>query len=530
MNMRKLIIILSIAVFFGCQKQEPDEIFLPEQLSASLENFKQESRTAMNPDRQVVWSKDDCVVFFCGNDIAVKYQVTDASAGQSKGVFSLVENNGDDSSSSIEIPHTIAFYPYSEELSISASVNGAYDIAGVVLPPTQAYAEDSFANQMFLMTAITESKTDQNPYLDFRNVLGAMKLQIKGNLIIKSIMVEGSGAEKLSGAATVTVYSDRTIPNIRMSAEASTSVTLDCGDGVLLSETDITSFIIALPPVVFENGFTVTVTDAAEKTHTFSANVANTVLRSSILVMPEIILTDDIEGGYVDEYGICHGPGVNIDGLVWAPVNCGYHKTYYKWGKLYQWGRIYGQGYSGYMYDANGNQIGETADAILPELVEGGVSLDGDNSSNADVFYFGPSDWLTPRNDKLWNSDSDSSPVRTQYDPCPDGWRVPTYSELITLSRNRSSWTTDDTGMQGYWFSGTSKYSESAPQIFLPAAGYRGYVSGATDNRGLNGYYWSSKPYTRATYGAGALSFGSGTASMHYYGRAGGYSVRCVQE
>ena len=47
---------------------------------------------------------------------------------------------------------------------------------------------------------------------------------------------------------------------------------------------------------------------------------------------------------YIDEYGVNHGKGVNIDGVIWAPVDCGYHAVNYPYGKLYQWGRKYGQG------------------------------------------------------------------------------------------------------------------------------------------------------------------------------------------
>ena len=38
---------------------------------------------------------------------------------------------------------------------------------------------------------------------------------------------------------------------------------------------------------------------------------------------------------YVDEYGVNHGTGVKIGKAVWAPVNCGYHKDEFKYGKLY---------------------------------------------------------------------------------------------------------------------------------------------------------------------------------------------------
>ena len=226
---------------------------------------------------------------------------------------------------------------------------------------------------------------------------------------------------------------------------------------------------------------------------------------------------------YVDEYGVNHGKGVAIGMAIWAPVNCGYHKDDYKYGKLYQWGRKYGQGYSG--YDSNTSE--DVSDATVPTFAEGGVSeIGGNHKSNANVFYTGYSDWVDPRNDEMWNSGSESNPVKTEYDPCPDGWRVPTYAELSELSQNHSSWTSEN-GQSGYWFSGASSYTETVPQIFFPAAGYRDRNDGDAGGRGDNGNYWSSRPNDGHAY---YLCFYSSYVNMHgYYDRASGYSVRCVQ-
>ena len=198
-------------------------------------------------------------------------------------------------------------------------------------------------------------------------------------------------------------------------------------------------------------------------------------------------------------------------------MNCGYHETDYPYGKLYQWGRKYGQGYD--------------SDATVPEIREGGVSLAGGQSEeNANVFFLGDSennyDWVYPSDRTLWNSGTEEEPVKTEYDPCPDGWRVPTYAELDDLRQNKSSWTTNDKNQEGYWLSGQSSYTSSVPQVFFPAAGYRYYNDGSANPRGNFGSYWSSRPSSNYAY---YLDFYDGNSGMNDYNRANGYSVRCVQ-
>ena len=221
---------------------------------------------------------------------------------------------------------------------------------------------------------------------------------------------------------------------------------------------------------------------------------------------------------YIDEYGVNHGQGTKIGETVWAPVNCGYHATDYKYGKLYQWGRKYGQGYDG--------------DATTPTIEEGGVSaIEGQHESKSNVFFTSTaasnSDWLYPQDSKLWNSGTDSNPVKTENDPCPEGWRVPTYAEFDELNNNYSSWTTDDNGRSGRWFSGPNSYTASVPQVFFPAAGFLNRYGGLASNRGDYGYYWSSIPDSNYAHD---LYFYSSYVYMSNSNRTNGYSVRCVKE
>ena len=630
---------MSAAVLASCQKNEELPIVSENEVyTASVESFDAQTKTSMTQDRQVVWSQDDRLAIFQGSTLADEYKVADAGEGNTNATFILVTDNSEvngDFSAGVEVPRNIAFYPYASGLSITASTiddeGTSYKITGYELPETQYYAAGSFGNGAFPMTAVTSSMSDHN--LKFRNLLGAMKLRLKGTQTVKSIKVEGKNSEKLSGAAVITAYATNLTPAITMSETAGTSVTLDCGDGVQLNESTATDFFIALPPVLFSQGFIVTVTDDASQTYTFSADVANTVLRSSILTMPAVVLGDEVAedeeentdssikvlditfdkstltlapstsyslitivvpetaddktltwsssdpviatvdqsgvvtavsdgtafitavavGGafksctvnvislpvfatatadYVDEYGVNHGKGVAIGATVWAPVNCGYKAAVtdadgnvtdngFPYGKLYQWGRKYGQGYS-----ADSDSEPMTCPGPVSAVV-------GQDASMADYFFTGYG-WIETPDYPMWNSGTEDSPVKTVNDPCPNGWRVPTYGELNALQTEYSEWTSKDNQI-GLYFRGASvTVYDTAPlvkdkvQVFFPAAGFLGIICNASGrgNDSYDGHYWSSKP---SSYdGAYGLSFG-GSADMIGYSQACGCSVRCVQ-
>ena len=120
----------------------------------------------------------------------------------------------------------------------------------------------------------------------------------------------------------------------------------------------------------------------------------------------DLDMIDSID--YIDEYGVNHGPGIKVGIHIWSPVNCGYHATDYKYGKLYQWGRLYGQGFGD--------------DATVPTCESGAVSLEvGNDKSNANVMFEGSYDsrydWLSPQNHLLWNSGPEFEPLKIQTFP-----------------------------------------------------------------------------------------------------------------
>ena len=229
---------------------------------------------------------------------------------------------------------------------------------------------------------------------------------------------------------------------------------------------------------------------------------------------------------YVDEYGINHGKGINIDGTIWAPVNCGYHATDFKYGKYYQWGRKYGQGYDGKEYK-NGSSV-ECQDATVPSISGSSTSLqNGQNPANQNKCYMpsSSSDWTNEPNDKLWNAGDESNPIKTEYDPCPTGWRVPTYKEAISVGEYVLS--SNDAGQEGFWFSGTTPLDEAEELLFLALGGRWTYFGYADDRRNV-GYFWTSRP--AADGEAYYLLLYSQYVLLDDNIRMYGCSVRCVQE
>jgi len=218
------------------------------------------------------------------------------------------------------------------------------------------------------------------------------------------------------------------------------------------------------------------------------------------------------EAQFLTAGSILNMPAVSLT-TVWAPVNCGYDATNYPMGLLYQWGRKYGQAYET-------GTITPTAMSKSDDTEENKGKFGKYNTTDYNWFSGGV-------DNNLWNGGTKGAK-----DPCPEGWRVPTMSELDRLmggdgtgsaSLDGSGW---DSTNKGYWFNGTES-PEVGAGFFLPAAGCRSYIGGSADYRGNFGLYWSSSVDDDGAWG---LYFLTGGAGMDDGSRAGGYSVRCVQE
>ena len=285
--MRKLYYCLVAALLFfaaSCQQEEivsvkpSAEAF---EVYASIEGIDDEETRTYLSGNEVYWSSGDKIAVFYKNTLRKRFDVTPESIDSKNATF-LLDEGYVQMGSNVNISHNVAYYPFCE---VTCAPDGSsYTLSNLTLPSTQSYVEGSVGLGAFPMVAVTENTDDVN--FCFKNICGVMQFQLKGSGFVKSVSVKGNRGEVLAGPAVVTAgYGND--PYIAMSSEGTKEVTLDCGEGgVELNETTPVSFFIVLPPVQFEGGFTITVTDTWGGSKEYSTSKKNPVGRSKGLRMP----------------------------------------------------------------------------------------------------------------------------------------------------------------------------------------------------------------------------------------------------
>ncbi len=197
-------------------------------------------------------------------------------------------------------------------------------------------------------------------------------------------------------------------------------------------------------------------------------------------------------------------PAVRMNGQIWMRHNLGVltaqdpdlnppNNTLI--GNFYQWGRA----------------------AIVANAFTGGGAING---------------WSDNRNFAItrWNTGTLDAPIKTQYDPCPPSFRVPTsrdQQDLLTYA------IVSNVGSFNYAYPITSAKILRSPRnanvlLTFPASGNRYFLDGSSNDRGEGGFYWSSThPIAER---ANHFAFTGSNAIVSTSVVSWGMNIRCIAE
>jgi uncharacterized protein (TIGR02145 family) len=185
----------------------------------------------------------------------------------------------------------------------------------------------------------------------------------------------------------------------------------------------------------------------------------------------------------------------------------------YAYGNLHQWGRPD----DGHEFRGSNTHDGTNA-ADRPNNITDIGAWDGEFITIPDAVN--RDDWVTTQTDDAWNTGTETTPIKTPTDPCPNGYRVPTETELNDLGATFA--TPDANGAIG-------------SPLKLPAAGVRDRSTAALNATGVNGFYAGSTPTSPSDARGTRMGFyttlpPSAPPLVNPLRRAWGASIRCIKD
>jgi len=422
-------------IFSGCV-DSPGELHVDTDVYyASVEQFEADTRTSIHEGNRVKWSDDDMIAVFDGKGCGKAYN-TESGEGSTVEFFPVegVYTDGESDVSDV----LLAVYPFGESISVISQEGGSVRISGVSFPQEQTYLRNSFAEESFPMVSASASGDRK---LSFRNAGGVLKLGIRGIGAVRSITVSVNEGICLSGKADI-VMSPGGEPATTMTTDSYSSVSLLCSPAVQLSEASAEYFMISLPPVVMEDGFTVTIENEDGREHVKTTSKRNVIKRSAILSMP---VFDVFFNSADDHEAVDLGLSVG-----WASCNVGAavpeeYGGYFAWGETAPKSKFIKNEYAYY-------------DADTRSFIDIGSEISGTEYDAATVIWGAP-------------------------------WRMPTKAEIEELI-DECVWASSSVnGVNGCKVTGPNGNS-----IFFPYSGYRSGSSlyFAEDYiEGNNSYIWT---------------------------------------
>lgn len=277
---RGLLYLLVLATLASCAKDaavdEPRVDGAEEKIYATIDDSDyadsdDDTRVELNDKKQTVWTAGDKILTFeNGNIYERKF---DGKTGDRNGSFSKTGTSYTDPYG--ETTNYDKYYAlYLSDLTV-AQFSDKSPGFGTTIPATQYYKDHSYGlNTNAMLGTSSDGKNYQ-----FINLMGYLRLSLTGNKMVKSITLESNNGETLAAHIYVHKSSDYII-----SDKTSTSITLDCGDGVQLTDVP-TEFYFTILPTTLSKGISVVVNFTDGTVFPKSTSKSITIERNTIQPM-----------------------------------------------------------------------------------------------------------------------------------------------------------------------------------------------------------------------------------------------------
>lgn len=295
--MKKLFLYIGIAIIaVSCSKSidatsQPDivEKNTPTTIYASIyNNTRSELHWENATTPRTYWSENDKIAVLNGSTEYNVYEL--AGETNSQGEFTLIDGPDNFIGEVFELDNMIAFYPYTDSNSLIPwkSQDGERKYLTYIASNTQPFVgSNTYGANVNAMIAIAEKNSTEN--IQFKNIFGYLRVTLKGDEVIKKVILKGNNNEIIAGDIKINLSNINEI----VTDGSDQIITIDCGNGVRLTEEGI-SFIFALPPTEFTNGFTIYAMDSNDDILTLNSQPV-TITQNVITPMPAVSTQDKFE-------------------------------------------------------------------------------------------------------------------------------------------------------------------------------------------------------------------------------------------
>ena len=153
-----------------------------------------------------------------------------------------------------------------------------------------------------------------------------------------------------------------------------------------------------------------------------------------------------------------------------------------------------------------------------------------------DIFYGWLSGYINVYFRNIWSADNtsegynDNPVVKTVYDPCPAGFKMPASNAFTGFTKYGQNYGLMN--VNGAWDLGwnfNNKITSPDATVYFPASGQRNVSDGSLSGVGGIGYYWSAVP-VNSDHGCRLYIGQVSVGPKEYFYRSSGHSVRPVAE